>query len=303
MNAVMVRFTKMQGAGNSFVCLDAVAEPALAERDLAALAVALSDRRSGAGGTGADGLIVIERPDPTLGLPGGRAVAMRMFNADGSESPMCGNGVRCVAKYALEHGLVEPDRSRRLIVWTKAGALEAACRMSGSGTVEAVTVDMGRPRLELADVPVDERRLGGGPGPSHRLHLEDAELEAVFVSMGNPHAVIFVENVDRVEVARLGPILETHAAFPDRMNVHFVEVAARVEVLVRTWERGSGITAACGSGACAVCVAGVVAGCTERGLLVHTSGGELEVEWSTTTDHVLLTGPVVEEGSGKWEEG
>jgi diaminopimelate epimerase len=280
----MLRFTKMHGAGNDFVCLDGVVEPDLERRDdLDRLARAVCDRRAGIGG---DGLILISAPDETLELPAGDAVRMRMFNADGSESAMCGNGLRCVAKYAVEHGLVTGEGGR-VLVQTGAGVMEAACR-SAAGGVEPVTVNMGRPILDLAEVPVVSDRLDPGT------------QAAVFVSMGNPHAVFFVEDVGAVDLAAVGPRLERHAAFPQRMNVHFVEVAGPGEVAVRTWERGSGITGACGSGACAVCVAGVLTGRTARNILAHLPAGDLELVWEEDAGHVLMTGPAVEVFNGIW---
>jgi diaminopimelate epimerase len=291
----MLRFTKMHGTGNDFVCLDGVGEPALARRaDLGRLAAAVCDRRQGVGG---DGLILMSPPDPpAAGLP---AVRMRMFNADGTESAMCGNGLRCVVKYAVDHGLVRPEGGR-LLVQTAAGAMEATCGVGEAG-VEVVTVDMGRPALELAQVPVDRGRLDGGEGPSYRVIADGTAREAVFVSMGNPHAVFYVDDVEAVDLVRVGPPLERHEAFPQRMNVHFVQVAAPGEVTVRTWERGSGITGACGSGACAVCVAGVLTGRTARRLLAHLPGGDLGLVWDERTDHVLMTGPAVEVFSGEWD--
>jgi diaminopimelate epimerase len=293
----MVRFTKMHGAGNDFICLDGVTEPGLGRRgDLGRLAAAVCARRTGIGG---DGLILIEAPQPVPGVPAGRAVRMRMFNADGSESDMCGNGVRCVAKLAVDRRLVEPDDECGLWVQTGAGPVRATCRTGPRG-VEAVTVDMGAPVLELADVPVDRRRLDGGAGPAYTLTADGKTREAVFVSMGNPHAVFFVDDLGRIDLARVGPRLERHAAFPQRMNVHFVQVAGPGEVTVRTWERGSGMTAACGSGACAVCVAGVLTGRSGERVLAHLPGGDLELVWDRTAGRVLMTGPAVEVFSGDW---
>lgn len=288
----MLRFTKMHGAGNDFVCLDAVSEPALADRhDLRSLAVAMCDRRHGIGG---DGLIVIgpaAAPDAD--------VSMRMFNADGTESAMCGNGLRCVAKYAVERGLAGSGGNGTLFVQTGAGRMKAECR-GGDGGVETVTVDMGPPRLSPREIPFDPELLQRGAGPAYRVPAGDATYEAVFVSMGNPHAVIHVDSVAAVELAEIGPTLEHLAAFPQRMNVHFVEVAGAGEVTVRTWERGSGITGACGSGACAVCVAGVLTGRTNRELLAHLPGGDLELHWDERVDRVFMTGPAVEVFSGEW---
>ena len=294
----MVPFTKMHGAGNDFVCLDGVAEPALVVRDdLGSLAEAMCDRRAGIGG---DGLILISPADADAPPP---AVRMRMFNADGSESPMCGNGLRCVAKYAVEHGLAATDGHDTLHVQTGAGLMAATIRRAADASgVEAVTVDMGRPVLDLAGIPVDRGRLDGGDGPVYGVSAGGRRYEAVFVSMGNPHAAIFVDDAGGVDLAAVGPGLERHAAFPDRMNVHFVEVAGRGEVVMRTWERGSGITGACGSGACAVCVAGVLAGRTGRRLAAHLPGGDLTLEWDERTDHVHMTGAAVEVFSGRWPE-
>jgi diaminopimelate epimerase len=293
----MVRFTKMHGAGNDFICLDGVGEPGLGRRDdLGRLAAAACDRRTGIGG---DGLILIQEQESGLDAPMGPGVRMRMFNADGTESEMCGNGVRCVAKYAVDHGLVELDGEHGLWVRTGAGAVRATCRLGPRG-VEAVTADMGEPVLELADVPVDRARLDGGDGPGYTVAVEGTAREAVFVSMGNPHAVFFVDDVRRIDLARVGPPLERHGAFPQRMNIHFVQVAGPDEVSVRTWERGSGITGACGSGACAVCVAGVLTGRSGDQVLVHLPGGDLELAWDRGAGRVFMTGPAVEVFSGQW---
>jgi diaminopimelate epimerase len=293
----MVRFTKMHGAGNDFICLDAVSDPALGQReDLAVLAAAVCDRRKG---IGADGLILIGRPEPGDDVPAGEGIRMRMFNADGTESAMCGNGIRCVAKYAVDHRLVRLDADNGLWVQTGAGIARTTCR-SGPHGVERVTVDMGSPILELADVPVVPSRLDGGAGPTYRVNVDGTTREAVFVSMGNPHAVFFVDEVEQVDLARLGPQLEHHGAFPERMNVHFVQVAGTGEVTVRTWERGSGITGACGSGACAVCVAGVLTGRSGARVLAHLPGGDLELAWDRGAGHVLMTGSAVEVFSGEW---
>lgn len=329
----MIRFTKMDGTGNDFVCLDAVGDPALGDRqDLRQLAVAMTNRQSGVGvgrrmRVGADGLILIQRHSTA----GDRVVRMRYFNADGTESPVCGNGIRCVVKYAIDHGLVRgPHHGLRLIVGTGGRRIEATYGLSpGSGEVQSITVDMGKPILELPEIPVDSTLLappgpeGGetkqeqGPEPPfHRVGLtphrrigpkaqspigrEPATFSAVFVSMGNPHAVIYTANVAAVDLARLGPPLETHPAFPDRMNIHFVQTAGVDEAFIRSWERGSGVTGACGSGACAVCVAGVITGRTGRALLAHLPGGDLEIRYDQRTDHVFMKGPAVEEFSGQW---
>jgi diaminopimelate epimerase len=280
----IMRFTKMHGLGNDYVYVNGFEERV---DDPAGLAVKISDRHLGVGG---DGLILI--------LPSDKAdVRMRMFNADGSESEMCGNGVRCVAKYAFEHGL---SRSNPLRVETGRGVLMLWLQVSGAN-VQGVTVNMGQPTMELPQIPVDLAHLAGGAGPhTHRLVLSSGQaLEAVFVSMGNPHAVIFVPDVQAVELDRLGPLVERHPAFPRRINAHWVQVHSASELTMRTWERGSGITQACGTGACAVCVAAALTGRTERNITAHLPGGDLQLEWRGD-DHVYMTGPAVEVFSGQW---
>jgi len=290
----------MHGAGNDFVCLDAFADPGLADRDdLDTLAEAMCDRRFG---IGADGLLVLSAPEPTEDLPAGGSARMRMFNADGTESAMCGNGLRCVAKYVVDHGLVTPDDDGLVLIHTGSGLLRANCRwgVDTADGVVSVTVDMGRPVVDLEAVGVRRDQLAGGDGPIFEIEAGGGRFQAVFVSMGNPHAVIHVDDVHRIDLAAIGPSIEQHRAFADRMNTHFVEVIDPNEVVMRTWERGSGITGACGSGACAVCVAGVLAGRTERSLLAHLPGGDLQLEWNASTDHVLMTGPAVEVFTGRW---
>lgn len=286
----MVRFTKMHGIGNDYIYVNGSEESV---NDPAALARAMADRHMGVGG---DGLILI--------LPSQNGVEadlrMRMFNADGTESAMCGNGIRCVCKYAHDHGL---SKAQPMRIQTPTGVLTLEYTIGGDGTVDQVTVDMGEPILLLAEVPVDRRHLAGGDGPIYRISVDEQTFEAVFVSMGNPHAVIYVDDVEVVDLQRLGPKLEKHPAFPNRMNVHFVRVADPNEVFMRTWERGSGTTLACGSGACAVCVAGVITGRTDRRLLAHLPGGDLDIRWDERTNHVFMTGPAEEVFTGDWLAG
>ncbi len=283
----MVRFTKMHGIGNDYIYINGSEESV---NDPAALARAMADRRRG---IGADGLILILPAEPGVDA----AVRMRMFNADGSESAMCGNGIRCVCKYAHDRGL---SKAQPMRIQTGTGVLTLEYTIGGDGTVDQVTVDMGEPILLLADVPVDRRHLAGGDGPMYRISVDEQTFEAVFVSIGNPHAVIYVDDVEVINLQRLGQKLETHPAFPNRMNVHFVRVADPNEVLMRTWERGSGATLACGSGACAVCVAGVLTDRTNRRLLAHLPGGDLDIRWDERTNHVFMTGPAVEVFTGDW---
>ena len=275
-----MRFVKMHGCGNDYVFVNCLDEQV---SDPAALAKALSDRHFGVGG---DGLILI--------CPSQAAdVKMRIFNADGSEAEMCGNGVRCAAKYAIDHGLT---RANPLGVETLAGimVIEAAVE---DGKVISATVDMGRPILEPARIPVKTDRARAVDLP---VAAGGEEFTMTCVSMGNPHAVMYVELVAAVALERLGPAMEHHQAFPRRVNAHWVQVHSPREVSMRTWERGSGITLACGTGASAVCVAGVLTGRSERTITAHLPGGELLLEWREADDHVYMTGPATEVFSGEW---
>jgi diaminopimelate epimerase len=276
-----MRFTKMHGAGNDYVYVDCFVQPTPA--DLPALARRISDRRFG---VGADGLILI--------LPSERADArMQMFNADGSEAEMCGNGIRCVAKYVYDHGhCVRPA----LRIETKAGVLDLDLEVQ-SGKVRRVRVDLGAPILEAARIPTT---LAGDPVVERELEISGQVLRVTSVSMGNPHCVIFVDQATDELVLGLGPRLEVDRRFPAKVNVEFVEVLSRSVVRQRTWERGSGETWACGTGAAAVCVAGVLAGRTDRRILNHLRGGDLELEWDEQSGHVLMTGPAVEVFQGDW---
>jgi diaminopimelate epimerase len=274
-----MKFTKMHGAGNDYVYVDGFTERV---DDPAGLAQAVSDRHFGVGG---DGLILI--------LPSAVAdVRMRIFNADGSEAEMCGNGLRCVAKYAYDHGLV--DRLE-LTIETGAGLLAVAMVTNAAGRVERVRVNMGRPRLTRAEIPMS------GP-PEQRvidqeLTVLDRTLRINCVSMGNPHCVVFVDDVANFPVATYGPAIEHHPLFPRRTNVEFVQVLNPGEVRQRTWERGAGETLACGTGAAAVTVAGLLTGRTGHRLLNHLAGGDLEMAWDGTGE-VIMTGPAVEVFSG-----
>jgi diaminopimelate epimerase len=279
-----MRFTKMHGLGNDYVYVETFSQPA--PRDPAGLAVAVSDRHFG---VGSDGLILI--------TPSERADArMRMFNADGSEGEMCGNGVRCVAKYLYDHGLVRKDR---VTVETERGILTLDLEAE-AGSVRRVRVDMGAPILQAAKIPTT---LPGDPPVDVTITVDGRTFLATAVSMGNPHAVIFVADEQAFPLETLGPLMEHHASFPRRVNVHVVQLISRGEVRMRTWERGSGITLACGTGACAVCVAGVLTGRTDRRVLAHLPGGDLELEWPAADSSVFMTGPATEVFSGVWLAG
>jgi diaminopimelate epimerase len=280
-----MRFTKMHGAGNDYVYVSCFDQTLPA--DLAGLAERISHRRFGVGG---DGLILI--------CPSEIADArMRMFNADGSESEMCGNGIRCVAKYVHDHGLAPGER---LKIETGAGVLSLDLTLGPDGKVREVTVDMGHPILDAPRIPTTI--LPSGPVINQPLEVGDKRLEVTCVSMGNPHCVIFVESATDDLVLGVGPLIEHDARFPKRTNVEFVEVISRGEVRQRTWERGSGETWACGTGASAVCVAGVLTGRTDPEILNHLVGGDLRLKWDRSVDRVWMTGPATEVFSGEWDQ-
>ena len=295
-----MRFTKMHGIGNDYVYVNAFAETV---GDPAALAVAIADRHFGVGG---DGLILIAPPEDGIDAH----VRMRMFNADGSEAEMCGNGIRCVAKYAHDHNLSDACPMR---VQTGNGVLKIDYTLDAGGRLATATVDMGEPILEPADIPVQFPRAHTNPIVDFPLDkyipmdapaawMEDCGLDMrmTCVSMGNPHVVIYCRNVSGVPLRDIGAFIERQAIFPNRINVHFVQADAHNEVTVRHWERGSGATLACGTGACAVCVAGVLAGRADRQITAHLPGGDLQLEWRDSDNHVYMTGPATEVFSGEW---
>ena len=278
-----MHFVKMHGCGNDYVYIDCFQNPM--PHDPVGLSQAISDRHKG---VGSDGLILI--------CPSDKADArMRMFNADGSEAEMCGNGVRCVAKYVYDHGLV---RKPTLTVETGRGVLTLELEVAGA-TVRQVRVDMGEPILEAICIPTT---LPGNPPTEALLSLPNRQFQVTCVSMGNPHCITFVESITDELVHGIGPRIEKYAAFPRRTNVEFVRVNRPDDVTMRVWERGSGETLACGTGACAVAVAGVLTGRTQRRLVVHLLGGDLQLCWSETDNHVYMTGPAVEIFSGPWPE-
>jgi diaminopimelate epimerase len=288
-----MRFVKMQGIGNDYVYVDCVRQQP--PRDPAKLSQVISDRHFG---VGSDGLILIS--------PSERAdVRMRMFNADGSESEMCGNGIRCVAKFSYDHGLTTKNP---MTVETGRGVLTLHLELQ-DGKVQLVTVDMGEPILESDKIPttLPGPRVSNQPLPPLTLETawhQDCGLEPFItcVSMGNPHAVFFCRDVSKVLLEQVGPVIETAPIFPRRINVHFVQVKSADEVTMRTWERGSGITLACGTGACAVAVAAAMTGRTGRKLLAHLPGGDLKLHWSEQDHHVYMSGPAVEVFRGDWPE-
>ncbi len=295
-----MKFTKMQGLGNDYIYVDADAETIA---DPSETSRRLSDRHFG---IGADGLILISR-----GRPGsGADVRMRMFNADGSESEMCGNGVRCVAKFAVDRGI---SRSKPLRVETGRGVLEIEWRSGPDGRVAQATVSMGEPILAAGRIPaavpgvepaspvIDHPLPTGFFGSLDGAWRREAGVDArlTLVSVGNPHAVIFCSDPAAVPLERVGPFLERHPWFPQRINAHFVTVLSPREVRMRTWERGAGATLACGTGASAVCVAGVLTARSGPSIVAHLPGGDLELSWPGAGRPVRMTGPAVEVFEGE----
>ena len=280
-----MHFTKMHGIGNDYVYVDCFTQQVA---DPAELAPRICDRHFG---VGADGLILI------LPAKGNELHArMRIFNADGSEAQMCGNGIRCVAKYVHDHGI---SKANPLRIATAAGIKAIELVLDKAGNAVAATVDMGQPVLAAAEVPVNipRQRVIDAPLSAGRHHFQ-----MTCVSMGNPHAVMFADEVASLPLEEVGPAVERSPLFPQRVNAHFVQVVSPAEVTMRTWERGSGITLGCGTGAAAVCVAGVLTGRSERKILAHLPGGDLDLEWRQDDDHVYLTGPAEEVFSGDWPE-
>ncbi|MFO1463499.1 MAG: diaminopimelate epimerase [bacterium] len=270
-----LKFTKMHGLGNDFVVINCLGEncPPFADK-----AARLCDRRFG---IGCDQLLVI-RPSERADFK------MDIYNNDGSQVEMCGNGIRCVARYLVEHGA---STKTELAIETLAGIIRPRLV---DGLVE---VDMGEPILEGREIPSTlEGKVLDRP-----LNVEGQELAITCVSMGNPHCVIFVDDVERAPVTTLGPVLERHPLFPKRINVEFIQVLGPSELKMRVWERGAGETLACGTGACASLVAAVLTGRAQREAVLHLRGGDLRIRWSEKNNRVYMTGPGEEVFSGEIE--
>lgn len=265
-----MKFTKMQGAGNDYVYVNCFEETI---EDPKALAVKVSDRHFG---IGSDGLVLIcpsEHSD----------VKMRMFNIDGSEGSMCGNAIRCVGKYAYDHGLV----SKTKITVETLGGIKELHMETQEGKVVWAAVDMGVPKV-TSQVP-------------EVIWVEGKEKAFVGISVGNPHAVYFCEDIDSLKLDQIGPSYENHERFPDRVNSEFVQVLDRGHIRMRVWERGSGETLACGTGATASAVASILMGYTDNQVRVSLRGGDLRITWNRETGHVFMAGPAVEVFSGTIE--
>ncbi|AXF57933.1 diaminopimelate epimerase [Salicibibacter kimchii] len=273
----------MQGLGNSYIYVDGFKENIPNEESLPNLATEVANLHTG---IGSDGLILI--------LPSNLAdVRMRVFNSDGSEAKNCGNGLRCVSKYVFEHQYVE---HKHFSIETLGGIVESLVHLDEDGAASEVTVDMGVPRLKRKDVPMHGE---GDELEEHVIdateHIDGVDYTFTAVSMGNPHAVFFVDSVGEASVETVGPLVEQAALFPEGTNVEFISIKNGTEIDFAVWERGSGMTQACGTGACAAVIAAVLNKKVKKdeAIVVHLSGGDLTIRWSSKDDHVWMKGPAV----------
>ena len=266
-----MKFTKMHGCGNDYVYVNGFEEKI---EDPASVAIKVSDRHFG---IGSEGLIMI-CPSKVADF------LMAMYNADGSEGKMCGNGVRCIAKYVYDKGLTDKTQ----ISIETLGGIKYLDLQVENGAVKTVKVDMGEPVLKAEEVPVQfakEQMIG------EEVSVDGKTYNMTCVSMGNPHAVVWVEDTKGLDLEKIGPNFEHHPMFPERVNTEFVQILSRTEVNMRVWERGSGETLACGTGACATAVACILNDKTEDEVLVHLVGGDLKITYDRDTNHVFMTGP------------
>lgn len=269
----IVKFTKMHGAGNDYIYVDTLLYNI---PDPTAASIKWSERHTG---IGSDGLVLIGRaPIPEADY------SMRIFNADGSEAMMCGNASRCIGKYLHDKGITDKTEIRLL---TLSGIKVLKLHLNADGTTDSVTVDMLEPVLSCKQqLATDDGSMTEG-----EMTACDRTFRGTFVSMGNPHFVIFADNIDETDIARYGAALERNELFPERCNIEFAEVKADGKIRTRVWERGSGITMACGTGACATAVAAALTGRAGRKSTIVMDGGELEIEWNENDNHVYKTGP------------
>lgn len=265
-----VKFTKMHGAGNDYIYVDTLL---YSIPDPSAAAIKWSAPHTG---IGSDGLVLIGKPSITSGAD----FSMRIFNADGSEAMMCGNASRCIGKYLYERKLTDKTEIK---LETLSGVKTLLLHLAAGGTVESVTVDMLEPRLHVPE-QYDESCLG-------ELSASFRKFRGTFVSMGNPHFVTFVDDIDTIDIARYGSEMEHDAAFPQRCNIEFAQVMSDGTIRTRVWERGSGITMACGTGACATAVAAQITGRAQNKSTIKMDGGTLLIEWNADDGHVYMTGP------------
>ena len=274
-----MKFTKMHGCGNDYVYVNLFEEQI---ENPAKVSIAVSDRHFG---IGSDGLI-------TIGASEIADFRMRIYNADGSEAEMCGNGIRCVAKYVYDHKLTDKTE---ITVETGAGVKTLQLTVEDD-KVTLVRVDMGEPILTPDEIPVvaDGDRVVDEP-----IIVDDKEWRMTCVSMGNPHAVVFVDDVAHFELEKYGPLFENHVRFPKRTNTEFVQIISRNEAIMRVWERGSAETWACGTGTCATVMACILNGLTDNDVLVHLRGGDLRIVYDEKSNHVFMTGPATEVFEGE----
>lgn len=265
-----VKFTKMHGAGNDYIYVDTLL---YSIPDPSAAAIKWSAPHTG---IGSDGLVLIGKPSITSGAD----FSMRIFNADGSEAMMCGNASRCIGKYLYERKLTD---NTEIKLETLSGVKTLRLHLTAGGTVESVTVDMLEPRLHVPE-QYDESCLG-------ELSASFRKFRGTFVSIGNPHFVTFVDDIDTIDIARYGSEMEHDAAFPQRCNIEFAQVMPDGTIRTRVWERGSGITMACGTGACATAVAAQITGRAQNKSTIKMDGGTLLIEWNADDGHVYMTGP------------
>ena len=266
----MIKFTKMHGLGNDYVYIDAINQNIENESSLAQF---VSNRHFG---IGSDGLILICKSEVA-------DFKMRMFNSDGSEAEMCGNGIRCVGKFVYDKGLTNKTTVK---IETLAG-IKTLILNTKDGKVETARVDMGEPILEAEKIPVISTEE---PVKNLELEAENKKFKFTCVSMGNPHAITIVENTKEFDVEKYGKVLEVDKAFPKKANIEFAQIVNRQNINMRVWERGAGETLACGTGACASTVAAIINGYTSRKVIVHLLGGDLSIEWNEKDNHVYMTG-------------
>lgn len=265
-----LRFTKMHGAGNDYIYINGITQKV---KNPSQLAIELSNRNFG---IGSDGLVLILPSDSC-------DFRMQMFNSDGSEAEMCGNASRCVAKFVFDNGLT---MDKKITLETLAGIKELTL-LEGNDRVRKVRVDMGEPILDPELIPV---KVAEKPVLNYPLDIDGEIWEISCVSMGNPHAVVFTKEIDKLNLTTLGPKFETNSLFPRKTNTEFVEIVNRQTLNMRVWERGAGETLACGTGACAVAVAAILNGYCDRQVTIHLLGGDLQIEWSEENNHVYMTG-------------
>lgn len=285
----MIKFTKMEGLGNDYVYVDCTKQNLENASNLAKI---ISDRHFG---VGSDGLILIKSSKKA-------DFRMQMFNSDGTEAEMCGNGIRCVGKYVYDKGLTDKTT---LKIETLAGIKVLNLNVE-DGKVKTVKVDMGEPILDYKLIPAKDGKVykskDGIKFYKVNIDIEGNLKELTCVSMGNPHGIDFVNNIEKLKIEKFGPIIEVDEHFPNKVNVEFIEILDKHNIKMRVWERGAGETLACGTGACASVVASFLNGYTERNVTVELLGGKLEIEWNKEDNHVYMTGPAETVFEGEFDE-